>query len=191
MAFTGGSAAALVLGPAGETQPLGQAVFGPCLHEQMGGEALVAALNAWGSARDREALALRADLAATQAGVAAAFEQAQACVSATLLGIIEAFRAEAETMRQHAGREAQQSLARLEQVVAEARARFGEQDGRFAAGLGELAQRLQVVDAWAQAEPARVAAIVHAAPVPPWLSAPVPLTPPRAHRPADPSPIHI
>ena len=167
MDVTGGSAAALVT--TGMTQA--GALLGPCLNARMGEEALVMALNAWGSARDREALALRADLAATQAGVAAAFEQAQAGVSATLVGIIEAFRAEAEMMRQQTGYEAQQSLARLEQVVSEARVRFGEQDARFAAGLGELAQRLQAADAWAQAEPARVAAIVHAAPVPPWLSA--------------------
>ena len=100
MDFTGGSAAALVpagmtqtTGPAGGTQP---ALLGPCLYERMGEEALVAALNAWGSARDREALALRADLAATQVGVSTAFEQAQG----TLLGIVEAFRAEAEMMRQ-------------------------------------------------------------------------------------------
>jgi hypothetical protein len=181
---TAGASASTLAQTGMATQPLGQAVLGPCLYEQMGEGALVTALNAWGAARDREALALRADLAATQAGVAAAFERAQAGVSATLLGIIGDFQVEAERMRQHTGHEAQQSLARLEHVVAEARARFGEQDARFTAGLGELAQRLQAADAWAQAEPARVAAIVQAAPVPPWLSAPVPSTPPNAQRPS-------
>jgi hypothetical protein len=153
--------------------------LGPCLYVQMGETALMSALNAWGSERDRELRALRADLSATQAGVAAAFDQAQAGVSATLQGIIEAFRAEMEVSRQQAWYEAQQSVARLEMVVTEARARFGEQDARFATGLAELAQRLQAADAWAQAEPTRVAAMVHAAPAaPPWLSAPVPSTPP-------------
>ena len=171
-------ASASTLAQTGGTQPLGQAVLGPCLHEQMSEAALVTALNAWGSARDREALALRADLTATQAGVAAAFEQAQAGVSTTLLNIIEAFRAEVEMMRQQTYYEAQQSLTRLEQVVSEARARFGEQDARFAAGLGELAQRLQAADTWAQGETARVAAMMQAAPAPP----PVPSTPPAAGR---------
>ncbi len=60
--------------------------------------------------------------------------------------------------------EATQSLSRLELVVGEARARFDTQDALVAGGLRELAQRLQAVDAWAQAEPARVAALVHAAP---------------------------
>ena len=46
--------------------------------------------------------------------------------------------------------EAQQSLDRVGLVVSEARARFGEQDARFAAGLGALTQRLQAADAWAQ-----------------------------------------
>ncbi len=127
------------------TQPLGQAVFGPCLYVDMGEPALVAALNAWGSARDREVEALRADLATTQAVVEMTFDQAQAGVSATLLGIIEAFRTEAAMMQQQANLEAQQSLSRLEHVVSEARTRFDVQDARFGAGLVELAQRLQVV----------------------------------------------
>ena len=130
-----------------------------------------------GSTRDREALALRADLLATQVSVSGAFEQAQEAV----VGIVDAFRAEVVTMRQTTFYEAQQSVARLEQVVAGARARFDDQDTRFAAGLAELAQRLQAADAWAQAEPARVAAMVHAAPAPPWLAAPPGMnTPPRA-----------
>ncbi len=85
---TAGASASILAQTGTTTQPSGQAVLGPCLYEQMGEGALVAALNAWGSARDREALALRADLATTQAGVAAAFEQAQTGVSATLLGLI-------------------------------------------------------------------------------------------------------
>jgi hypothetical protein len=211
-----GSAAALAQhggGPTGASRGVspqglrreaaGDVLLGPCLHEHMGEQALVAALNAWGSARDREALALRADLAATQSVVSAAFDQAQAGVSATLLAIIEAFRTEAATMRQHASHEAQQSLARLELVVAQARVRFDEQDARFSAGLGELAQGLQSADEWAQLEPARIAAAAAAfqtlapqpAPVagsvpkagavllPPWMSA-VPKTPPA--RPAQP-----
>ncbi len=87
------------LGPAGGTQP----ALGPCLYEHMGEPALIAALNAWGSARDREALALRADLSATQVGVSGAFEQAQE----TVLSIVAAFRIEAQTMRQPPFYEAQ------------------------------------------------------------------------------------
>ncbi len=68
--------------------PRGQAVFGPCLQVDMGEPALIAALNAWGSARDREVDALRSDLATTKAVVEMTFDQAQAGVSATLLGII-------------------------------------------------------------------------------------------------------
>ncbi len=93
------------------TRTEGQAVFGPCLYVDMGEPALIAALNAWGSARDREVEALRADLAATKAVVEMTFDQAQAGVSATLLNIIEAFRSEAAMMQQQAGYEAQQSLA--------------------------------------------------------------------------------
>ncbi len=56
-------------------------------------------------------------------------------------------------MRQQGQYEAAQSVARLEQVIGEARAKFDVQDARFAAGLNELAQRLQDVDAWAPREP--------------------------------------
>ncbi len=55
-----------------------QAVFGPCLDDDMSGPQTIAALNAWGSARDREAHQLRVDLTATQHGVSGAFLQAQA-----------------------------------------------------------------------------------------------------------------
>ncbi len=118
-------------------------------------------------------LTLRADLTDTQVGVSGASGQAQEA----LLVIVASFRTEAETMRQQTSFEAQQSVARLEQVVAQARAKFDEQDSRFTAGLQELGQRLQAADAWAQAEPARLAAAVQSAP-PPWLSAPLPATPP-------------
>ncbi len=70
-------------------------------------------------------------------------------------------------MRQNSQYEAAQSVARLELVVGEARMRFDAQDGRFAEGLNELARRLVAVDAGAQAEPARVAAMVQAAPAQP------------------------
>ncbi len=118
-------------------------LLGPCLHLGMGEESLIATLNAWGAARDLEAADARADLLATQAVVATTFDHAQA----TVVSIVEAFRLEAETIRGQAYHEAQASVARLEHVVGEARARFGEQDARFGAGLGELAQRLQAADA--------------------------------------------
>ena len=99
MDYAAASASSLV--PAGGTQtfmPAGgtQTQVGPCLYEGMGEPSLIATLNAWGSARDRELLGLKADLGATQVGVSTAFEQAQE----TLLAIVAAFRAEAETMRQ-------------------------------------------------------------------------------------------
>ena len=169
---------------------MGQAVLGPALAADMGEPALVAALNAWGGAMHGEVLALRADLGSTQAAVSGAFVQAENAVR----DIVTAFRAEVVAMRQTTLYEAQASLDRLEGVVAEARARFGEQDERFTAGLGELAQRLQAADTWAQGEPVRVAAIVSAAPVPEWLRAvrgsppPVPSTPLRPAQPQQPEP---
>jgi hypothetical protein len=137
----------------------------------MGPQQTVDALNAWGSARDRESQQLRADLTSTQREVSSAFVQAQGAVQE----LVGAFRMEVAAMRQTTMWEAQQSLERLEQVVSDARARFGEQDARFTADLGGLAQRLQAADAWAQQEPARVAALVQAAPAP--------RTPPNAQRP--------
>ncbi len=71
----------------------GGVALGPCLTLGMGEEALVANLNAWGSTRDQEVLDLRAGLGVTQAGVAAAFEQARDA----LLTIVASFRGEAET----------------------------------------------------------------------------------------------
>jgi hypothetical protein len=157
----------------------------------MGEAALIVALNAWSSAKDRDILTLRTDLLATQVGVSGAFTQAQEAVQ----HIVDAFRDEAHAMRQTTFYEAQQSVSRLELVVAEARSKFDEQDARFTAGLVELAGRLQSADAWAQAEPARVAALMQAAPVPAvpawmlappsWLTAPPGMTtPPRAEHPA-------
>jgi hypothetical protein len=141
---------------------------GPMLHMHMGEAALIDALNAWGSTKDREVSALRADLLATQVGVSGAFSQAQEAVQR----IVDAFREEAHALRQTTFHEAQQSVARLELVVTQARGKFDEQDARFTAGLVQLAERLQAADSWAQAEPARVAALMQAAPVPAWMLAP-------------------
>ncbi len=121
---------------------------------------MVAALNSWGATRDRELIQLKADLGATQTVVSSAFEQAKEALQA----IVANFRVEAAKLRYDSEVEATQSLSCLEQVVGEARARFDTQDVLVAGGLRDLAQRLQVVDAWAQAEPARVAALVQAAP---------------------------
>ena len=134
--------------------------MGPGLVEGMGGAATVAALNSWGATRDRELVQLKADLGATRIVVSTAFDQAKAA----LFVIVNDFRLEAGTMRHDSQIEAAQSLSRLEQVVGEARAKFDTQDMRVSDGLRELALRLQAVDAWAQAEPARVAAILQAPP---------------------------
>ena len=90
--------------------------MGPSLFEGMSGPALMAALNTWGSAMHSEVLALRADLGATQASVSGAFVQAEDAVRE----LVTAFRIEVVAMRQTTLHEAQQSLARLEQVVHEA-----------------------------------------------------------------------
>ncbi len=175
---------------------------GPCLTVNMGEAATVAALNSWGASRDSELIQLRLVVAAhagelgqlrgevgrTQVVVASAFEVAQAALQA----IVDNFRVEAAKLRYDGEVAATQSLSRLELVVGEARARFDSQDALVAQGLGELAQRLQAVDAWAQAEPARVAALVEAAPTQQrWRRSPggttlqpdlpaVPSTPPHA-----------
>jgi hypothetical protein len=133
-----------------------QAQLGPGLTEGMGEASLVAALNAWGAARDHDLLDLQADLGSTRVGVSAAFDQAKEA----LQRIVTDFRVEAEALRQHGQYEAASSVGRLEQVVIEARTRFDAQDARFADDLSELARRLAMVDAWAQAEPTRVAAMV-------------------------------
>ena len=142
MASAAASASSLAMNYAGGTYTGGVAL-GPCLTLGMGEEALVANLNAWGSTRDQEVLDLRAGLGVTQAGVAAAFEQARDA----LLTIVASFRGEAETLRQHGQYEAAQSVARLELVVSEARTKFDAQDVRFAESLTELARRLSAVDA--------------------------------------------
>jgi hypothetical protein len=115
---------------------------------------MIAQLNAWGAARDRDMLSLRADLSATQVGVSEAFTHAQEAV----LAIVSDFRLEAATMRQQGQNEAAQAIARLEAVVGDARARFAAQDATRVDDLGELNRRLLAIDAWAQAEPQRVAA---------------------------------
>ena len=71
-------------------------MVGPCLYDEMSEPQLVAALNAWGSARDREAQQLRVDLTATQHGVSGAFLQAQAAVQEP----VASFRVEVVAMRQ-------------------------------------------------------------------------------------------
>ncbi len=108
------------------TAGVGATHLGPGLAPGMGEAEAFERLNAWGIARDGELLDLRANLASTQTIVQATFEQARA----TLLTIVVDFRAEADTMRQHGLLEAQQSVARLEQVVAEARQRFDAQEVR-------------------------------------------------------------
>ncbi len=146
---------------------------GPCLSVGMGEAATVASLNAWGAARDAELIQLRlvvaahagelgqlrGDVGLTQTVVASAFEQAQA----QLQSIVANFRVEAAKLRYDDEVAAAQALSNLEQVVVGARSRFDAQDALVAQGLSELAQRLQAVDTWAQAEPTRVAAMVQAA----------------------------
>ncbi len=119
----------------GGTQQGGPVTLGPDLWEDMGELAFIEALNTWGGGMHREVIALRTDLTATQASVSGAFMQAQEAVRE----LVAAFRVEVVAMRQTTMYEAQQSLANLERVVEDARARFGEQDARFASGLSELA----------------------------------------------------
>ena len=87
MDSAGGSEAALAT-----TTQTGTGVprLGRCLATGMGGEAMVERLNTWGADRDRELIALRADLAAAQAGVSGAFGQAERA----LLGIATDWRLE-------------------------------------------------------------------------------------------------
>jgi hypothetical protein len=151
---------------------LQQQTMGPCLTAGMGEAAVFERLNSWGAAHDLERLDqranladLRSSLAATQAAVETTFEAAKT----TLTGIVINFRAEAESLRQHGLYEAAQSTGRLEVVVAEARLRFDAQDASYAAALAEQTRRLHAVEAWAGAEPARVMALVHATPAPPWV----------------------
>ncbi len=157
------SASSLAAVPAGSAT---QEILGLCLFTGMGEAAMVERMNTWGAIRDQALLDLRSDLVATQVAVSTTFDQAKE----TLLGIVVNFRIEAEALRQHGQYEATQSVARLEQVVAEARTRFDAQDARFTENLGELVRRQQSVEDWARAEPARVAAIVQAAPAPSWVT---------------------
>ena len=112
--------------------------LGPGLALGMGDAEVFDRLNAWGIARDGELLDVRSGLANTQAAVGATFAEARG----TLMQIVHDFRLEAETMRNHGAYEAAQSLARLNQVVTEARARLDAQDARVTQDLNDLAQRV-------------------------------------------------
>ncbi len=106
-------------------------------------------LNTWGAARDSELVDLRSSLTSTQAIVDATFVDARGM----LLSIIAEFRLEAEALRQHSLYEAQQGLARLNQVVAEARGRFDAQDARVTQDLGDLARHMATQLQQAQHQP--------------------------------------
>ena len=152
------TASGLALPGGAATQPM----LGPCLFMGMGEAAMFDRLNSWGVSRDRELVDLRRDLGAAQVGVGAAFAQAQEA----LLAIVTDWRLEAETQRQGGQNEAAQTLARLELVVGDARVRFDAQDARRANDLAELGRRLVAIDVWAQAEPARMEAMVRTTPAP-------------------------
>mgnify|MGYP000308641655 CR=1 FL=1 len=129
--------------------------LGPGLQPGMLDAEVFYRLNTWGAARDSELVDLRASLASTQTIVDATFVEARGL----LMTIVHEFRREAEVSRNHGAYEAAQSLACLERVVAEARARFDAQDARVTQDLGELARRVA----------APTAAVFQAAPAPPWL----------------------
>jgi hypothetical protein len=144
-----------------------RAARGPQLFAGMTEEVMVTRMNTWGIAVEAHARLLAEDvdelrktLGSTQAVVAATFEQARV----TLFDMVQVFRNEGEQLRVMGQAETAQAMAHLEQVVQDARLKFDTQDAKFSANLGELASRLQAVDAWAQAEPGRMAAIVQAAP---------------------------
>ncbi len=117
-------------------------------------------LNGWGIARDGELVDLRSIIANTQTVVGTMFAEARG----TIMTIVHDFRLEAETTRNHSAYEATQTLARLEQVVSEARARFDAQDARVSQDLGELAQRVAAVPPQA--------AVFQAAPAPAVVTSP-------------------
>jgi hypothetical protein len=142
------------------TAGVGMTHLGPGLAPGMGEAEAFERLNAWGVARDGELVDLRASLVNTQAAVGATFAEARG----TLMTIVNDFRMEAETMRSHSLYEATQNLARLDQVVAEARARFDAQDARVSQDLGELAQRVAAVPPQA--------ALFQAAPAPAVVTSP-------------------
>ncbi len=138
--------------------------MGPGLAPGMNDAEVFERLNAWGIARDGDLQDLAGNLARTQDVVSATFEQARA----TLVGIVEAFRTEAEVMRQNSYTEAAQGLARLEQVVIEARGRFEAQEAGFTRNLDaqamgftrhldELTRRQQRVETFVQAAPTQTA----------------------------------
>ena len=136
--------------------------LGPGLAPGMGEAEAFGRLNAWGVARDGELVDLRASLASTQAAVGATFNEARGA----LMTIVNDFRMEAETMRNHGLYEATQNLERLNLVVSEARARFDAQDAGHTADLSELARRI------AAAAPAPQAAAFRAAPAPALVTSP-------------------
>jgi hypothetical protein len=138
-------------------------ILGPRLYVGMGEAAMVERMNTWGAVRDQALLDLRADLLSTKVVVASTFEDAQAAVR----DIVTNSRAEAEALRQHGHFEAHQALDRLTLVVTEARAKFDAQDTSIAQNLAELARRQQALEDWARGEPARMAALARAVPVPP------------------------
>ena len=73
-------------------------------------------------------------------------------------------------MRNHGLYEAAQTLARLEQIVAEARARFDAQDARVSQDLGELARRVAAAPAPSLVQPQAVT--FQAAPAPSMVTSP-------------------
>ncbi len=134
----------------------------------MGDAEVFERLNAWGIARDGELLDVRSGLANTQAAVGATFAEARG----TLLQIVHDFRLEAETMRNHGAYEAAQSLARLNQVVAEARARFDAQDARVTQDLNDLAQRVAAQQQHLQQQQQQTQPPFVAAPAPQLVTSP-------------------
>ncbi len=134
-------------------------------------------LNGWGVARDGELVDLRSSLTNTQTVVNATFAEARG----TLMTIVNDFRLEAETMRNHSLYEATQNLARLDQVVGEARARFDAQDARVSQDLSDLAQRVAAQQRQVQQQPQQqqqppmqFAASQGAAAAPLFVAAPTP-----------------
>jgi hypothetical protein len=151
-AASAGSAVAVTM-VGGGASASGRSHLGPGLAPGMSDTDVFDRLNAWGIARDGDLRDLASNLARTQDIVSANFEQARA----TLVGIIEAFRTEAEVMRQDSQHEAARGVARLEQVVLEARGRFEVQEAGFMVSLAELAQRQRRTEALLQAAPAALA----------------------------------
>ena len=111
----GASASALAMtGMGAGASAGGPRTMGPGLVPGMPEAEVMDRLNGWGIARDGDLQDLADNLVQTQAVVNATFEQARA----TLLGIVDAFRTEAETMRQHSALEAAQGVARACSKVA-------------------------------------------------------------------------